>query len=101
MNTVHLNFGCLIFKLSYLFCHYQTKKSCLHHSIVVVKINSRPVGLMTALSSSSGGAVLHHLLEWVQNGHADKYVSDILQHSIPHDSPSYWPAVSNEHVYIE
>ncbi|XP_068761276.1 nuclear pore complex protein Nup85-like [Montipora capricornis] len=40
-----------------------------------------------------GGAVLHHLLEWVQNGHADKYVGDILQHSIPHDSPSYWPAI--------
>lgn len=40
-----------------------------------------------------GGAVLHHLLEWVQNGHADKYVKDVLQHSQPHDSPSYWPAI--------
>ena len=42
----------------------------------------------------SGGAVLHHLLEWVQNGHANKYVKDVLQHPQPHDSRSYWPAVS-------
>ncbi|XP_015767153.1 PREDICTED: nuclear pore complex protein Nup85-like [Acropora digitifera] len=40
-----------------------------------------------------GGAVLHHLLEWVQNGDADKYVKDVLQQSNPHDSPSYWPAI--------
>ncbi|KAJ7362005.1 Nucleoporin nup85 [Desmophyllum pertusum] len=40
-----------------------------------------------------GGAVLHHLLEWVQNGHTDKYVKDVLQHPQPHDSPSYWPAI--------
>lgn len=37
---------------------------------------------------------MHHLLEWVQNGHADKYVKDVLQHPQPHESPSYWPAVS-------
>lgn len=40
-----------------------------------------------------GGAVLHHLLEWVQSGDADKYVKDLLQQSNPHDSPSYWPAI--------
>lgn len=34
---------------------------------------------------------MHHLLEWVQNGHADKYVKDVLQHPQP---PAYWPAVS-------
>lgn len=37
---------------------------------------------------------MHHLLEWVQNGHADKYVKDVLQHPQPHESPAYWPAVS-------
>ena len=38
--------------------------------------------------------MLHHLLEWVQNGHADKYVKDVLRHPQPHESPAYWPAVS-------
>ena len=49
------------------------------------------------LSFSIGGAVLHHLLEWVQSGDADKYVKDVLQQSNPHDSPSYWPAVSDRY----
>lgn len=48
-------------------------------------------------SFSIGGAVLHHLLEWVQSGDADKYVKDLLQQSNPHDSPSYWPAVSDRY----
>lgn len=40
-----------------------------------------------------GGAVLHHLLEWVQNGHAERYIREVLQHPQPYDSPSYWPAI--------
>ena len=38
--------------------------------------------------------MLHHLLQWVQNGHTDKYVKETLQHAQPYDSSSYWPAVS-------
>ena len=49
---------------------------------------------------SSGGAVLHHLLEWVQNGHADKYVKDVLRHPQPHESPAYWPAVSITNIEL-
>ena len=46
-------------------------------------------------NSPSGGAVLHYLLEWVQNGHAERYIKEVLQHLQPYNSPSYWPAVSN------
>ncbi|CAH3040149.1 unnamed protein product [Pocillopora meandrina] len=40
-----------------------------------------------------GGAVLHYLLEWVQNGHAERYIKEVLQHLQPYNSPSYWPAI--------
>ena len=65
----------------------------------ILRIYDEYVGLVSSTGNMlnffwPGGAVLHHLLEWVQNGHADKYIRDVLQHSQPHDSPSYWPAVS-------
>ena len=36
---------------------------------------------------------MHYLLEWVQNGHAERYIKEVLQHLQPYNSPSYWPAI--------
>ena len=51
-------------------------------------------------NSPSGGTVLHYLLEWVQNGHAERYIKGVLQHLQPYNSPSYWPAVSNVFSFL-
>ena len=74
-------------------CDTVLTPSQLHRLVKCFKITTITLNNLL-LFLGTGGAVLHHLLEWVQNGHADKYVKDVLQHSQPHDSPSYWPAVS-------
>ena len=44
--------------------------------------------------------MLHHLLQWVQGDQTENLIRDVLKCSPPNESPSYWPAVSVQKIYM-